>query len=94
MYVKPTCVRPHGEVGRVVLPRLEVRGVLHRAVAARRHPSRGAVNQGAPLRQEGVRGSEVAAFHSDRLRPINPKSKGRSEKEKIRRHRRYFFQAP
>lgn len=75
-------MRPHGEVGRVVLPRLEVRGVLHGAVAARRHPRRGAVHQRAPLRQEGVRGSELTALHPDELEPINPKSKGGREVNK------------
>lgn len=60
---KLTCVRTHGEVRRVVFPRLEVSGVLHRAVSAWRHPRSGAVNQRAPLSQEMVRRSEISAFH-------------------------------
>lgn len=61
-------MRTHGEVGRVVFPRLEVSGVLHGAVAAWRHPRRGAVNQRAPLRQEVVRRSEISAFHPGETR--------------------------
>lgn len=49
-------------MGRVVFPGLEVSGVLHGAVAAWRHPRRGAVDQRAPLGQE-VRRSEISAFH-------------------------------
>lgn len=51
--------------------------MLHGAVAAWRHPRRGAVNQGAPLRQEVVRRSEISAFHPDE-KAINPKSKVKS----------------
>lgn len=80
--LKLTWMRTHGEVRWVVFPGLKVSGVLHRAVAAWRHPRSGAVNQRAPLRQEVVRRSEISAFHP-RREAINPKSQ-----RKIRRHRR------
>lgn len=60
-------MRTHEEVGWIVLPRLEVRRVLHGAVAARRDSRCGAVHQGAPLCQEVVRRSEIAAFHPDEM---------------------------
>lgn len=75
-----TWVRGHWYVWGVVFPRREVTGVLHGAVARGSDPRGGSVHQGAPLREEVRRSSEIPSFHSKRM-SSNPKSgKGRPAK--------------
>lgn len=66
----------HGQMRWVILPRREGSGVLHGAVAARRDPRGGAVNQSAPLGQEVRRSAEIPALHNLCVALYNPKYPG------------------
>lgn len=72
-----TWVGSHWYVRGVIFPRREVTGMLHGAVARGSDPRGGSVHQGAALRQEMRRSSEIPSFHADKIIP-NPEKSGKS----------------
>lgn len=75
-----TWVGSHRYVRGVIFSRREVTGVLHRAVARGSDPRGGSVHQGAPLRQEVRRSSEIPSFHSEECWVIRNPDRVRSGK--------------